>query len=172
MAALLLVLIFLVAAALFVAAAKTHGRQVRLERELQGFDHVDFRRDHANPPWVEDVWRRDRVAYWSVAAGAAFLFSVGALAAASSGWRLPPWATLVLLPLLAMVAAFLFQALASLSRLQAARLAPPVAGAGPTARHGDLDWARAAERGTRLLLVIDAALVGALIALVLVEAAP
>ncbi|HJQ92738.1 MAG TPA: hypothetical protein VJ874_00460 [Candidatus Thermoplasmatota archaeon] len=58
---------WLVAAAtvvLVLAAAKFHGRQIRVERELQGHFHVDYRGQ--NPPAVEDIWRRDRRLFWPV----------------------------------------------------------------------------------------------------------
>src|SRR5687767_6233143 len=57
--------------ALFIVAAKTHGRHVRLERELQGVWKVDFR--STNPPAVEAVWRKDRIVFWTTAALIAIL---------------------------------------------------------------------------------------------------
>ena len=50
----------------FLAAAKAHGRQLRLERELAGYWHVTF--GAQNPAFVEALWRRERILYWSVAA--------------------------------------------------------------------------------------------------------
>lgn len=49
-------------AAWVVAAAKAHGRQVRVEREQQGVFHVDF--GGQNPASVERIWRQDRRLFW------------------------------------------------------------------------------------------------------------
>ena len=57
--------------ALILAAAKAHGRQVRLEREQQGHFRVDFRT--RNPPAVEAIWRTDRRIFWPVFAVVALL---------------------------------------------------------------------------------------------------
>lgn len=46
---------------LFLTTAKTHGRHLRLERELHGIATVDFR--GGNPPFVDDLWRAERVRY-------------------------------------------------------------------------------------------------------------
>jgi len=48
--------------ALLLLTAKAHGRQIRLERELEGYMEVDFMKD--NPPWVEALWRKDRRRFW------------------------------------------------------------------------------------------------------------
>lgn len=48
----------------FVVAAKAHGRQLRLERELQGYWKVSF--GGLNPPYVDALWRRERFAFWSL----------------------------------------------------------------------------------------------------------
>jgi hypothetical protein len=45
-------------------AAKAHGRQVRLERELAGYWTVVF--GGHNPEWVEALWRRDRRRFWAL----------------------------------------------------------------------------------------------------------
>lgn len=52
--------------ALFLVAAKAHGRQVRIEREQQGYFRVDF--GAQNPDAVEAVWRDDRRVLWPAAA--------------------------------------------------------------------------------------------------------
>lgn len=57
--------------ALFLVAAKAHGRQVRLERELAGYWSVIF--GGQNPPFVEALWRRERWVFWSLAAAFALL---------------------------------------------------------------------------------------------------
>ena len=51
---------FLIAA--IVSAAKTHGRQVRLRREAEGHMEVAFGQD--NGPFVNALWRRDRIVFW------------------------------------------------------------------------------------------------------------
>jgi len=48
---------------LLFLSAKAHGRQIRLERELEGYMEVDFMKE--NPPWVEALWRTDRRRYWA-----------------------------------------------------------------------------------------------------------
>ncbi|MFA5945157.1 MAG: hypothetical protein WC876_11905 [Candidatus Thermoplasmatota archaeon] len=53
--------------ALVLAAAKAHGRQVRLEREQQGYFRVDF--GAQNPAAVEAIWRADRRLFWLAFAG-------------------------------------------------------------------------------------------------------
>lgn len=62
------------AIALVLAAAKAHGRQLRLEREQAGHAEADFR--GPNDPWVEALWRTDRIGFWTLclALGAAGLF--------------------------------------------------------------------------------------------------
>ncbi len=49
---------------LILAAAKAHGRQIRLERERAGVWSVDFRKD--NGPVVEAIWRDDRIRFWTM----------------------------------------------------------------------------------------------------------
>lgn len=67
-----------VAIVLFVlAAAKAHGRQVRLLRERAGIFAVDFRAD--NGPVVEGIWRRDRIRFWVGAASLAALLVTGSI---------------------------------------------------------------------------------------------
>ena len=48
-----------------LAAAKAHGRQLRIERELAGYFQVRF--GGQNPEWVEAFWRRERAYFWSTA---------------------------------------------------------------------------------------------------------
>ncbi len=72
----------------FILAAKAHGRQIRLERELEGHHHVVFGTG-TNPPYVEALWRADRVLYWSIVAGVAVtILGLYALSRAQ-GWRWP-----------------------------------------------------------------------------------
>lgn len=47
---------------LVLVAAKAHGRQVRVEREAHGYHDVEF--GGANPPFVEALWRKDRLLFW------------------------------------------------------------------------------------------------------------
>lgn len=68
-------------------AAKAHGRQVRLEREAAGHFSVTF--GGRNAPFVEALWRRDRVRVWGVA---------GASLAVLAAWLVAGDARLVWLP--------------------------------------------------------------------------
>lgn len=118
------------AAAAVLAAAKAHGRQVRLERERAGFDEVDFMAD--NPPFVEHLWERDRRIYWPAFAVAGL--AVGAFRVATRGWALE-----VALDSLAaaLLAGFFVAGLASVRRFALAQESarPP-------------EWVRAAWRGS------------------------
>ena len=78
-----LVIVATFGVATFFTAAKTHGRQVRLEREAAGFHHVVFGGD--NPADVEAIWARDRHLYWAVA-GAASAVGVVAVLLATFGY--------------------------------------------------------------------------------------
>ena len=57
--------IFVLLVLAFLSAAKSHGRQHRLERELEGHWKVSFTSE--NHPWVERFWFRQRIVYWSIA---------------------------------------------------------------------------------------------------------
>lgn len=82
-----LLLVLVASVISFGVAAKAHGRQLRLERELAGHPHVVF--GGTNPPFVEALWREDRIRYWSTVAGLALL-TVGLFAVARSrGWSWP-----------------------------------------------------------------------------------
>jgi hypothetical protein len=129
---------------LLLAAAKAHGRQVRLEREARGILAVDFRRD--NDPWVEALWRRDRRVFWT--AFPVLLLLALALAALLR----PDWPVLLLLAAGAFAASFVVAGLASLARLVRG-------GAGEAA------WRRAALRGSALWWVAVGALGGVVAAL-------
>ncbi|HEX2021959.1 MAG TPA: hypothetical protein VHH36_04555 [Candidatus Thermoplasmatota archaeon] len=112
-------------AALLLASAKAHGRQIRLEREREGHVEVQFGGD--NHPWVEALWRRDRVRYWT----AAPLLALAALLA------LPSWpARLVGALLWAPSGAFALAGLWSLARLER--------------RGGEAGFLRRARRGSLL----------------------
>jgi hypothetical protein len=73
--------------ATFLASAKTHGRQLRLERELAGYWHVTF--SARNPPWVEALWHRERLILWSLVAVLALLAIGFRVLAPRLGWPLP-----------------------------------------------------------------------------------
>jgi hypothetical protein len=55
------------AAAVFLLAAKLHGRQLRLERERAGYPEASFRRGADNAPFVVALWRRERYMVWGTA---------------------------------------------------------------------------------------------------------
>ena len=71
----------------FLIAAKSHGRQLRLERELAGHHHVTF--GGTNPPFVATLWQKDRVEYWRTFAVILILFASYALAAMRFNLPLP-----------------------------------------------------------------------------------
>lgn len=87
-----------------LAAAKAHGRQVRLEREAAGYHSVVFGGE--NPEFVERLWRRDRLRFWTFVPLAAILF--GSVAwTFSSAWGLAALAALLWAP----IAGFFFAGL-------------------------------------------------------------
>jgi hypothetical protein len=115
---------------LFLAAAKNHGRHIRLERQLAGHWEVSFARD--NHPWVEALWQRDRMIYWSIAIALAVLGLVYAVLARRWQWPMPPrnapgwswWSALLLVIVWPLVVAFVTCAVASLTRFLAALSSP------------------------------------------------
>lgn len=107
--------------AVLLVAAKTHGRQVRIERELAGHFHASFGGE--NPPWVEALWRRDRRTYWATFAPAALAllglrFGVvqRPLPAPFTAWAPDAWLEPVVLLLWAGVSASFVAGLSSLGR--------------------------------------------------------
>ena len=68
---------------LLLLAAKVHGRQIRLERELRGHYEIDFMRE--NDPWVEALWRKDRRQFRITFPLAAIVLASLVAATASSG---------------------------------------------------------------------------------------
>ena len=79
-----------------LAAAKAHGRQVRLARERAGYHEVVF--GGSNPPFVDALWRRDRVRFWG--AFPPFLAASGLLLWVAWGWgahllAAPAWAAVL-----------------------------------------------------------------------------
>jgi len=69
-------ILYAIAVVIFLAAAKLHGRQLRLEREHAGVMSVDFRRRSENPPFVVALWRKDRWTFWPVAAAVAIALTL------------------------------------------------------------------------------------------------
>ena len=118
---------------LLLVGAKAHGRQVRLERELEGHREVVFGGE--NPPFVVALWRRDRVRFWTVVPLAALAFGVLAWTL-RAGWG---W-TLVAVLLWAPIMGFTTAGLRSLHGLRA-RLKEKEASA---------EWRRDAARGSVL----------------------
>jgi hypothetical protein len=51
--------------ALLLAAAKAHGRQMRMERLARGHAIAGFARG-VNPPWVEARWAWERRLFWGL----------------------------------------------------------------------------------------------------------
>lgn len=138
----------------FVVAAKVHGRQLRLERELEGYWEVQFGTGK-NPPWVETLWRRDRIRFWVLAPSYGLLF--GAYVSLGHHWGLPipsfgdPGLGILLVVVLlwAPTATFLTLALASYRRFTRALKRPASPGAPPrreAARRQHPGWWTAASR--------------------------
>jgi hypothetical protein len=104
--------------ATYLLAAKAHGHQIRLERELAGYFEVVFGGN--NPPFVEALWARERVIYWSITASLAVLAAAYAFAASKLGWPLPlarSWIGVALLVIVwPMIGAFIASGLASAGR--------------------------------------------------------
>src|SRR5581483_8930941 len=116
------------------------GRRLRLERERAGFFTVSFGRGSQNPAWVEDLWRTDRVRYWTTAA------MLAPVSAAAMWWLAPRlswpdrWDHDLGLPAMAatlwtMTVSFSSGAFQSAARLRRARTAEPHA-----QRGGSLFW--------------------------------
>lgn len=101
-------------AAVFLVAAKVHGRQLRLEREQAGYMHVTFGRGSQNPPFVVALWRRERYIFWPTAAVLAIALP---LAVPQLHWAL----TRISVP---MTIAFLVGALLSARRARAVQKSP------------------------------------------------
>jgi hypothetical protein len=120
-------LVVALGAATFLAAAKAHGRQLRLERELAGYWHVTF--GAQNPAFVEALWRRERLLYWSCAAVVAIATVGFRVLAPRFAWSLPVDGTqagrsvigvLFLHVLVPLIGAFIVTGLSSVFRFVAA----------------------------------------------------
>lgn len=120
---------------LILAAAKTHGRQIRLEREQHGVWNVDFRA--GNDAWVEALWRMDRILFW-----ATFPVALGALAvlAVLLGYtKIPAWWAFA--GAVAFASCFIVAGLASSIRLtRAMRQGVPSAEWRAVGHRGSLLW--------------------------------
>src|SRR2546426_10713554 len=78
------VIVVLASVAAFLAAAKSHGRQLRLEREVAGYWEVRF--GGTNPPFVAALWRRDRVRFWAITLPLGLAWLACRLAQPGSRW--------------------------------------------------------------------------------------
>jgi len=132
--------VLVLSVATFLVAAKTHGRQVRLERERAGYMQVVF--GGSNPEFVEALWKRDRIRFWSTAAGVLVLLAALRLAGTSlalarplGGGALGTGWLLLFLPLLA---AFLVCGAASLVGFLADKAGEP--GFTAAALPGSVGW--------------------------------
>lgn len=63
-------ILVLSSAALFLLAAKAHGRELRIERQAAGYHHVVFGSPDM-PPFVQALWQRERVYFWALTAALA-----------------------------------------------------------------------------------------------------
>jgi ABC-type uncharacterized transport system fused permease/ATPase subunit len=121
------VIVLVLSVVTFLVAAKSHGRQVRLERERAGHTQVVFGGE--NPSFVEALWKRDRIRFWTTAA-IAFAVALALVVAASSlelprplgGGALGTAWTMLFLPL---VSGFLVCGTASLMGFVASRAVDP-----------------------------------------------
>jgi hypothetical protein len=155
-------LVLALGAVTFLVAAKAHGRQLRLERELSGYWHVTF--GAQNPAFVEALWRRERLIYWSLAAMVALATIGFRLLAQRFTWSLPVEGTRagwsfagaaflhVLVPL---IVAFVVTGLLSVARFAAA---PP----SDTARAHPQNWLSHAVWGSAGWWLLTVALGAAL----------
>jgi hypothetical protein len=73
--------------AAFLLAAKAHGRQLRLERQLEGHLSVTF--GSPNHPWVEALWQRERVWFAAITVALAVLALGYSVVAARASWPAP-----------------------------------------------------------------------------------
>lgn len=79
--------IVVASAGAFLLAAKAHGRQLRLERQLAGYWDITF--GAPNPPFVEALWWRERVVVWSIAVALALAAAGYLYLARQRGWPVP-----------------------------------------------------------------------------------
>jgi hypothetical protein len=146
-------LILAASLALVLLAAKSHGRQIRLERERAGYWKVVF--GARNPPFVEALWRQDRILFWSVFGAGVAMALIFAWAAARFSRPMPlsdvrgsasSWVLILVAAVWPFAAAFIVSGLASLARLArslSAAHAPENPPADPWLRNawqGSLAW--------------------------------
>ncbi|MHB8606596.1 MAG: hypothetical protein ACYDCK_15240 [Thermoplasmatota archaeon] len=148
------VFLFLILASvgLLLTAAKTHGRALRLEREREGVMDVEFGAE-TNGAFVDAMWARDRVRYWTMTPLAALV--MGGSLFLRHGLALAIVGALLWAPTLA------FLVLGIVSALRLARREP----------HPETSWKRAATRGSRWWWGVDAGLVALVAALTLASRA-
>jgi hypothetical protein len=68
--------------ATFILAAKAHGRELRLEREVVGIFKVVF--GGANPPFVDALWAAERLRFWIATPALALVLAVALVIAGAS----------------------------------------------------------------------------------------
>lgn len=131
---------------LLLVAAKAHGREVRLHRELHGHWQVDFAAQ--NHPWVEALWRRDRIRFWTTA-GLAAAALAGLQASGARSPALPSWLLWPLVVPWAMTVAFAASGLwCALRTHRALAEAPPAPTARAVVARERPAWLRDARRGS------------------------
>jgi hypothetical protein len=121
---------------LLLVAAKAHGRQVRLHRELHGHLRVEFGGE--NDPFVEALWRRDRIRFWATTGVAAALLVV----LFRTVWRLNTgdWLEWLLIVPWAMAPGFLVAGLTVLVASERDATAGPVAAARTQTYRSSRPW--------------------------------
>ncbi|HLE47074.1 MAG TPA: hypothetical protein VI818_02160, partial [Candidatus Thermoplasmatota archaeon] len=157
----------------------THGRQIRLERELHGHWDVEFGKPNA--PFVESLWKRDRLRFWLNIARFSPFFVFGLSAWAASDLRLPgvegdqrfgEFAAVILVSVVLWtpIVAFLWNATSSQRRLNEALQEPHphehTLTRSQAMEHERPRWLRDAGRGTWAWTMLSAAGVGAIIGMV------
>ena len=160
-------LVLALGAIAFLIAAKTHGRQLRLERELAGHWHVTFGR--SNGAWIDALWRRERIIFWSAVVALFVCASVFRALASRFGWQLPladgdgraSWSGAILLYVLVpFTGAFIVSGALSLARFTRA---DHTARIGDTARSAT--WLASASWGSVAWWVATLALVAIVVGL-------
>ena len=149
--------------AVFLLAAKSHGRQLRLERELEGYHEVVF--GGTNPRFVEALWQEDRAVYWMLFPIAAGVPGLTFMAASVLGWLRSltyPAILLILLGILlwAFIVSFFGCGMLSIRRFARALRDGSVGGETreSRARRERPDWLAQARRGTAAFWVTTVAL--------------
>jgi len=138
---------------LLFLSAKAHGRQIRLERELEGYMEVDFMKE--NPPWVEALWRKDRRRFWPTFVVAFVVLTAAGLPILPTRFGAEPLGNPILGTVLLtgflwpLVVAFVSNGIQSAFRLRTALVQKTAARTRRTRADGERGpWLRAAVRGT------------------------